>query len=430
MTEFKTVRYGDRGTFVELLQLGLNRAGFLQASPDGIFGTNTVNAVKNFQRANSLNADGVAGPRTWNALRSYLTGYVKHTIRNGDTFYKLSRAYGTTVRAIETANPTLLPLNLTIGAQMIIPRQYPVVSPQIATTPTYLALCLEGLGARYPFLHVNRVGRSEMGKPLYAVDIGAGSNHVFYNATHHANEWITSTLLMTYLENLARAYASEGTIFGESAESLYNMAMLHVMPMVNPDGVSLVTGELDSGAYFDNAYAISKNYPAIAFPDGWKANIVGVDPNLQYPAGWSEARDIKFAQGYVSPAPRDYVGAAPLEIPESRAVYSYTQAHNFSLTLSYHTQGRVIYWKYLDYMPKNSLEIGQRFASVSGYTLELTPAASAYAGYKDWFISAYNRPGYTIEAGVGIAPLPLSQFDTIYAENEGILTLGLVLAPD
>ena len=59
-----------------------------------------------------------------------------------------------------------------------------------------------------------------------------------------------------------------------------------------------------------------------------------------------------------------------------------------------------------------------------------TPFASSFAGYKDWFIQTYNLPGYTIEAGFGNNPLPISQFNTIYAENEGILVLGAVLAEE
>ena len=73
---------------------------------------------------------------------------------------------------------------------------------------------------------------------------------------------------------------------------------------------------------------------------------------------------------------------------------------------------------------KAELYIG---ANVSGYTLEDTPYASSFAGYKDWFIQNYNRPGYTIEVGFGENPLPISEFDTIYAENLGILVLGLIL---
>ena len=57
--------------------------------------------------------------------------------------------------------------------------------------------------------------------------------------------------------------------------------------------------------------------------------------------------------------------------------------------------------------------------------MEETPSASAYAGYKDWFIQEYNRPGYTIEAGEGENPLPMEQFDKIYADNVGILLGGM-----
>jgi g-D-glutamyl-meso-diaminopimelate peptidase len=95
--------------------------------------------------------------------------------------------------------------------------------------------------------------------------------------------------------------------------------------------------------------------------------------------------------------------------------------------LAYHTQGEVIYWQFLDYTPPESFPIAQRFSAASGYALEDTPYESAFAGYKDWFILNYRRPGFTIEAGSGINPLPISQFDRIYNDNEGILVLGAIL---
>ncbi len=199
--------------------------------------------------------------------------------------------------------------------------------------------------------------------------------------------------------------------------------------MVNPDGVNLVTGryEKDTTVYKDAA-KIAANYSFLPFPSGWKANIRGVDLNLQYPANWEIARELKFQQGYVSPAPRDFVGYAPLTEPESNAVHTFTLSHDFRLILTYHTQGRIIYWQYLDYEPPYSYEIGNRFADASGYLLESTPYYSSFAGYKDWFIQEYNRPGYTIEVGKGINPLPISQFNAIYSENEGILVLGAALS--
>ena len=127
------------------------------------------------------------------------------------------------------------------------------------------------------------------------------------------------------------------------------------------------------------------------------------------------------------PSPRDFVGFGPLTEPEALALYNFTLVHNFRLILAYHTQGEVIYWKYADYLPERSEEIGERFAMASGYLLDITPTESAFAGYKDWFIQEYNRPGYTIEAGLGENPLPISQFNDIYNDNLGILVLGAVL---
>lgn len=152
-----------------------------------------------------------------------------------------------------------------------------------------------------------------------------------------------------------------------------------------------------------------------------------MDLNLQFPAGWTNARRIKYDQGFTMPAPRDFVGYGPLTEPESLAIYNFTLAHNFRLILTYHTQGEVIFWQFQNYQPAESLSIGTQFSNVSGYSLADTPFNSSFAGYKDWFILHYNRPGYTIEAGLGENPLPISQFDKIYNNNLGILVFGMIL---
>jgi len=184
----------------------------------------------------------------------------------------------------------------------------------------------------------------------------------------------------------------------------------------------LVVGAIAPGTpQYRIAQQFARDYPSIPFPSGWKANLLGVDLNLQYPAGWLQAREIKFSQGFTSPAPRDYVGRAPLNQQESRALAGYTEFVDPALVLAYHTQGEEIYWQFEDYEIPGARELGEEFARVSGYALAETPYASSFAGYKDWFIQYFRRPGYTIEAGLGENPLPLSQFDKIYGDNLGIL---------
>ena len=423
---FKILKKGDTGSQVQLLQLGLSRFGY-NVDIDGIFGQNTYANVIAFQQAQGLDADGIAGSRTWNALMPYLTGYFRYTVQRGDTLYKLAGKFDTSLTAIETANPGIDPYNLKAGQQIVLPFGYDVVPVNISFTSTVLEICIEGLAARYPYINTGAIGSSVMGRSIWYMKMGNGMNQVFYNASHHANEWITTPLVMKFFEEYARAYSVGGSIYGVDAQTAFSKTTLFVVPMVNPDGVDLVTGELDSGAYYSRAKRLGENYPQIPFPSGWKANIDGIDTNLQYPAGWETAKQIKFAQGYTKPGPRDFVGFEPLEAPESRSVYDFTRQNNFALTISYHTQGKVIFWQYLDYLPENSYEIAQLFSKLSGYEIAQTPYESGHAGYKDWFIQDYNRPGYTIEAGIGVSPLPLSQFDEIYRDNREVLAAALTV---
>ena len=414
---------------VEYLQLALRRAGYDPGNIDGLFGWRTQAALTRFQRDNGLAADGVAGRLTWARLFPYLAGYTVHVVRAGDTLWKIAGQNGTDVAAIETANPGIQPENLQIGAELVVPLAFQVVPFDVSYSYALVSLLLDGLVARYPFLQTEAIGSSVLGREIAMVRIGTGATEVSYNASHHANEWITTPVLLRFLEEYAAAFASGGQIAGQAAEALYGRTSLYLVPLVNPDGVDLVTGAIrpEDRAY-EQAQALAAFYPSIPFPSGWKANIAGTDLNLGYPAGWDHARSIKFGQGYTRPGPRDYVGSAPLAEPENQAMAAFTRAHAFQLTLSYHTQGRVIFWKYLDYEPEGSRRIAEAFSEVSGYAVEETPYGSGFAGYKDWFIQEYNLPGYTIEAGQGQNPLPLAQLPQIYRENVGILTLGMVLS--
>lgn len=303
-----------------------------------------------------------------------------------------------------------------------------IVPTNVYYTSSILKSNIEHLRNRYNFIRTGNIGYSVLGKNIPYIQIGTGSKEVMYSGSIHANEWVTAIVLMKFVEDFAKAYENNGFIYDYSAREIFNNKTIYIVPMVNPDGVDLVTGNIRPNSGIYNQFRdISLNFPTIPFPNGWKANFNGVDLNLQFPAGWINARRIKFAQGYTRPAPRDFVGFGPVTEPEALALYNFTLIHNFRLILAYHTQGEVIYWKYADFLPQYSQEIGERFAEASGYTLDITPPESAYAGYKDWFIQEYNRPGYTVEAGLGNNPLPLSQFEQIYKDNIGILVLGAVL---
>ena len=277
----------------------------------------------------------------------------------------------------------------------------------------------------YPFLRTEVIANTAFQRPVSTLVIGTGPRKVIFTASHHANEWITSLILLKFAEEFAEAIQTGGRIYDRDARALAEQVTIYMVPMVDPDGVDLVVGAIAQGSMqYDLAKTLAENYPAIPFPEGWKANLLGVDLNLQYPAGWLRAREIKFSQGYTQPGPRDYVGRAPLNQLETRALAEYTRYIDPALVLAFHSQGREIYWQFGDIQVAGAEELGQKMAAASGYTLANVPEQSAYAGYKDWFIQEFRRPGYTIEVGEGVNPLPIGQFDEIYRDNLPILIIA------
>ena len=256
---------------------------------------------------------------------------------------------------------------------------------------------------------VEIIGRSVMGKELFIIRKGSGKKKLFLSAAHHANEWITALVLSKFSEE----------------EEIPDGITAVILPLGNPDGASLVRGELCEGKYFEKARSISEKHLKIPFPEGWKANISGYDLNLSYPAGFYKAKEIKAKKGYFSPSPRDFCGEHPLSPCESMAVYRLVLKEKFDMLLSFHTQGKEIYYRYGEKEPHESFKIAKEMEKESGYKAVITPPESDYAGLKDWFILKYNKPAFTIEAGQGISPLPLDNFDEIYEECAKIIKVAL-----
>lgn len=272
-----------------------------------------------------------------------------------------------------------------------------------------LNLLIENEGKSLANASLYSIGKSVMGKELFLIRSGNGEKKLFLSGGHHGNEWITALVLLRFAKELSEN------------KSLRESVSFYILPLGNPDGAALCRGELNSGGFYENAKRISLKFPEIPFPEGWKANISGFDLNLSYPAGFNKAKEIKKSKGFDLPAPRDYPGEVPLSQPESKAIYELVLKENFDMLLTFHTQGEVIYYKYGDFNPEKSEEIAYEMGKRSGYFPEIAPEESGNAGLKDWFIKEFNRPGFTIEAGQGISPLPLECFDKIYKECSEII---------
>jgi g-D-glutamyl-meso-diaminopimelate peptidase len=268
---------------------------------------------------------------------------------------------------------------------------------------------------KYTSLHQEVIGHSVQGREIIALKLGRGDREVHYNAAIHANEWITAALMMKFSMACASAFMEDSNHY---IRGLLAQTSLWVVPMLNPDGVELVLNGL-SAEHSEASDLLKWNNNSTDF-SRWKANIRGVDLNDQFPAQWEVERARRATP---QPGPMNYSGEAPLTEPEAIAIACFTLRHSFDLAISLHTQGEEIYWNYRDHEPAESAVIAEKLAQVSGY--RAVKLSDSDAGYKDWFIQQFRKPGFTVEAGLGVNPLPLTQFDAMYDKVSRILLLGL-----
>ena len=132
---------------------------------------------------------------------------------------------------------------------------------------------LKLLKKEYKNFAVGSLGKSMLGENIYFAKIGNGTKKVMINASHHANEWLSSLVLMMFMEKYL-LLRSEGMLYkGYDIEELYNNTSLYLIPMVNPDGVGLV---LNNKKVLNNPNYEEIRKPYLDELYRWKANIRGV----------------------------------------------------------------------------------------------------------------------------------------------------------
>lgn len=340
-----------------------------------------------------------------------------YTLRQGDTLWKIARARNIHLDALLLLNQDKNPYQLNVGDTITLPRR--VTDLVIHSPDRYdfqkLQADVETLIAIYPFARRRVIGQSVLNQPLYELRIGRGSLKVQVNAAFHANEWITSPVLIRFINEYLLALTNAQPINGVPAINLYQTSLLSAVPMVNPDGVNLVlNGPPPNQA--DQVIALNNGSQDFS---GWKANIRGVDLNKQFPANW-EIEKSRLAQ---EPGPRDYPGTSPLTEPETITMANLVQQEAFHRLIALHTQGQEIYWGYQGLEPPEAAGLATDFSRLSGY--RAVQNIDSHAGYRDWYIQTFRRPGFTFELGLGQNPLPISQFPEIYAQMKPVFVRAL-----
>ncbi len=272
----------------------------------------------------------------------------------------------------------------------------------------------------FPDAEIGTIGKSVWGKNLHYIRLGTGKVKILYNGAHHGMEWITSAMLMKFVFEFLKCEISGNALGGFNVGALSNRASLYIVPMLNPDGVRLAALGMPNRLPLAEKQRLLRMNGSENFGK-WQANANGVDLNHNYDALWQKSKDMEAEYGIYSPGPTRFSGTAPESEPESRAMASFVRKHNFDLTLAFHSQGKVIYHGFMGKYPPRSQNILKAFTRISPYMPDHTEGIASFGGFKDWFVDKFNRPGFTIEVGMGQNPLPLSQLPQIYRETLPIM---------
>ena len=259
------------------------------------------------------------------------------------------------------------------------------------------------------------IGKSYLGKNINLIKIGNGIHKVIYIGAHHAMEWLTSLILMRFTEDFCKSYIFNEKIYNYDPEYILKTRTIYIIPMLNPDGVDFVLNGLKKDNPI-NPRLIQMNGNSEDFSQ-WQANARGVDLNHNYDADFGLLKEIEIQSGITEPCPTRYGGEYPESEPETACLTSFIRFENdISVLAALHTQGEEIYWCYKNIIPPKSKVLANLIAKTTGYKLEYPEEyIASYGGCKDWFISEFNRPGFTIECGKGKNPLPITDFIGIYS---------------
>ncbi len=270
----------------------------------------------------------------------------------------------------------------------------------------------------YSCLENGTIGASVLGKPIPFFRFGKGEKKLLLTGAHHGKEWITAMLNMAIIESLCEKFSSRKR-FGElDIFDFYHKKSLFFVPMVNPDGVNLcINGLTDDIPVFTRSRLIGMNGGSRDFVGKWQANIRGVDLNHNYDALFEKGKTLAFADGVYGPGPGRFSGESPESEPETRALVDFTKELAPDIVIAYHAQGEEIFYQFNGECARGAENIAAQLAQKTGYKLVEASGLTDCSGYKDWVISRFSIPAFTIEVGRGENPLPLSQFEKIFAEN-------------
>lgn len=274
---------------------------------------------------------------------------------------------------------------------------------------------INAIKKKYPeYVNVSVIGKTVDGREIYDIILGNPevTRCVMFQATTHAREYMCSQLVMKQLEYYLSNYNKKYN--GESYRDIFDKVCVHIVPMANPDGVTIAQKGIN-GIRNKTLRKKLQKMPGISNPSNWKANARGVDINRQFNYKFVRGKSLKKYACYA-----DYGGPSPASEKEAKALLYVVNTYKPKASVSYHAMGNVVFHGYKcdKKTSKNMKKLTAKISKLTGYSYLYTPPGPGFANYLN---HKKHIPSTTVEIGMYTTPVPISQFATVWKQNKNVM---------
>lgn len=279
---------------------------------------------------------------------------------------------------------------------------------------------LQVLHLLYPhFTKLELIGQSVEGRNIHALKLGTGEQSIVLDASLHAREHMTTNVLMEMIDQYTLSFLTGGVIGSYNVHALLNEVSIWFVPMVNPDGVTLVQRGLSS---IQNQQEVLRLNNGSTNFSRWKANIRGVDLNRNFDARW-------YGLSKQNPSWEMYQGPQPLSEPESQALANFLLKYPFKSYVSFHSSGQILFLAHETHSNTNNKNFINAIQWTTGYQPIREKGNNGTGASTNYFVIKTGNPEVTVEIApyAGNSTVPYKHWADVWKRTQ---LLGLAAASE
>ena len=271
---------------------------------------------------------------------------------------------------------------------------------------------IEDLIREYPFIKVKIIGRTAIGRSIFALSVGNTKNCGVYVGSVRGSDGLSGLILLLFIERLSCAIKNNRSLASVNIRKALALSGVTVIPCLNPDGREIfihgIKGAKRMGSFVSSFYN-NKEAPE------WNANAMGVDINLNFMPCDTVKRK------FLNPAPSLYCGDYPESEAETGSFTRLCRLSGFRQCMEIFWGDREIFYKSDEEEPVSSQMMAKILSCSSSVPLNYEKSTD-HSGLTDWFIREFRRPAFSVGTGGSVEKL----FET-YSLLEEVLTVFALL---